>query len=157
MRGNRVITIAQYFMGRELRFPARCDATIIRNAAETVLRTNQLKQVAAERDGFVFPADEVASGWRPTEINDRTCNAAHSSPHITAQALDTHDPVRAFARWCLKNIAEMERFCLWMEDPRWTPDWVHLQIYAPKSGHRVFIPSVNPPLAKALIEQGGTA
>ncbi len=140
-------------MGRDQLYAGACDATIRRNAAWTVLLTNQLKQLAAIHVGFVFPADEVASGWRPVEVNDATVNAAAHSAHITAEALDTHDPARLFARWCLQNLAELQTIGLWMEDPRWTPTWVHLQTHAPHSGHRVFIPSSAPPLAPSLPEQ----
>lgn len=147
-----MITVVDYLMGRDARFASACDATIRANAAETVRRTNQLKELAV-RDGIVFPKDEVASGWRPNGVNDATCNAAAHSAHITAEALDTRDPQRFFARWCLRNLAALEKIGLWMEDPRWTPSWVHLQTHAPKSGRRVFIPSMAKPLAAALPEQ----
>lgn len=150
-----MITLSQYFMGRDQTFAAECDATIRRNAEETVRRANELIQLAQIGEIFFFPEDEVASGWRPREVNDATCNAALGSAHLTAQALDKRDPERKFARWCLQNLPELEQIGLWMEDPRWTPTWVHLQTYAPKSGKRVFIPSSNPPLAPALTEQKG--
>lgn len=147
-----MITIEQYFMGRDRKFAGECDMHIVRNAENTVLRTNQLKQLAT-LDGIVFPEDEVASGWRPGAVNDATCNAATGSTHLTAEGLDTRDPERQFARWCLRNLPLLEQIGLWMEDPRWTPTWVHLQIRPPKSGKRVYIPSSKPPLAAALPEQ----
>jgi hypothetical protein len=152
-----VITVEQYFMGRDKQFAGECNTEIVRNAEETVLRTNQLKQIAAATEGFVFPSDEVASGWRPAAVNDATCNAAKSSTHLSGEGLDTRDPERKFARWCLRNLHELERLGLWMEDPRWTPTWVHLQTRPPASGKRVFIPSSKPPLAPSLPEQRGTA
>lgn len=148
-----MITIEQYFMGRDKSHAAECNTIIWRNAAETVRRTNQLKQLAAINAGFIFPKDEVASGWRPISINDATSNAALCSPHLFADGLDTRDPERLFARWCLQNLAELEQIGLWMEDPCWTPTWVHLQTHPPKSGKRVFIPSSKPPLAPPLPEQ----
>ena len=33
-----------------------------------------------------------------------------------------------------------------MEDPRWTPTWLHVQTIPPKSGRVVFIPNSSPPL-----------
>jgi hypothetical protein len=148
-----MITLEQYFMGRDQLFPDECNEIIRANAARTVLRTNQLKQLAAIRDFFVFVEPEVASGWRPLAVNDATSNAAEHSRHIIAEALDTHDPDRKFARWCLRNLNELETIGLWMEDPRWTPHWVHLQIVPPLSGRRVYIPSAHPPLASPLPEQ----
>lgn len=150
-----MITIEQYFMGRDTLYPAECNATIRGNADRTVLLTNQLKQIAEIRDEFVFADPEVASGWRPAAVNDATSHAAAHSRHITAQALDTHDPKRLFARWCLSNLHELEQIGLWMENPRWTPHWVHLQTVPPGSGHRVYIPSSAPPLAPSLPEQIG--
>ena len=40
-----------------------------------------------------------------------------------------------------------------MEDPQWTPTWVHLQIVPPGSRRRVYIPSSKPALAAKLPEQ----
>lgn len=148
-----MITIEQYFMGRDKSHAAECNTMILRNAAETVRRTNELKQIMAVVEGFIFPEDEVASGWRPLSVNDATRNAAKCSPHLIAEGLDTRDPDRLFARWCLRNLHELERIGLWMEDPRWTPTWVHLQTHPPKSGKHVFIPSSKPPLAASLPEQ----
>lgn len=148
-----MITLEQYFMGRDKQFSAECNAFIRRSAVDTVRRTNELKQIMAATEGFIFPEDEVASGWRPLAVNDATCNAAKGSPHLIAEGLDTRDPDRLFARWCLRNLHELEHLGLWMEDPRWTPTWVHLQTHPPKSGKRVFIPSSKPPLAASLPEQ----
>lgn len=148
-----MITVEQYFMGRDLEYSSECSEAIRNNAAETVRLTNQLKSLAMIRDGFTFPDNEVASGWRPAAVNDATSHAAAHSRHLTAQALDTHDPERLFARWCLRNLNELETIGLWMEDPRWTPTWVHLQTQPPGSGHRIFIPSSAAPMAPALPEQ----
>lgn len=149
-----MITLELYLMGRDLKYA--CSDEVRRNALVTVDKTNQLKLLAA-LDGLTFPDDatEVASGWRPAVINECTSNAAKLSSHITGCALDTRDPQRLFARWCLRNLNHLEKIGLWMEDPRWTPTWVHLQTYTPGSGKRVYIPSTKPPLAASLPEQGG--
>lgn len=147
-----MITVDLYLMGRDLKYA--CSDEVRRNAADTVEKTNQLKMLAAQ-GGVVFPDDatEVASGWRPDAINECTSNAGKCSSHISGCGLDTRDPQRLFARWCLRNLDKLEKIGLWMEDPRWTPTWVHLQTYAPKSGNRVYIPSSKPPLAPSLPEQ----
>lgn len=147
-----MIALPMYLMGRDLKYA--CSGDVRRNAVVTVDKTNQLKTLAV-LDGIVFPNDatEVASGWRPDSINDCTSNAAKASAHISGCGLDTHDKDRVFARWCLRNIDKMAKIGLWMEDPRWTPTWVHLQTYAPGSGKRVYVPSTKPPLAPALPEQ----
>lgn len=151
-----MITVSLYMMGRDLKYA--CSAEVRRNAADTVDKTNQLKMLAAQ-DGIVFTDDatEVASGWRPESINECTSNAGKLSSHIDACGLDTRDPLRLFARWCLRNLDKLEKIGLWMEDPRWTPTWVHLQTRPPQSGKRVYIPSTKPALAKSLPEQKGLA
>jgi hypothetical protein len=150
-----MITLAQYLMGRDLKYA--CSDEVRSNARLTVAKTNQLKALAVA-DGIEFPDDstEVASGWRPEGVNECTSNAAKLSTHIIAKALDTRDPKRLFARWCLRNLDKLAEIGLWMEDPRWTPDWVHLQTVPPGSGKRVYIPSTKPASASALPEQGGS-
>jgi hypothetical protein len=74
---------------------------------------------------------------------------------MTGCAVDICDvvPERTLARWCLRNLVFLAEVGLWMEDPRWTPGWVHLQSVPPRSGGRVFIPSAAPALCAALPEQ----
>lgn len=144
-------------MGREATHTLTDDCYL--NACETVKRVNQLLSMAA-LDG-VFPEavneSEVASGWRPAEVNAATPNAAPDSKHVTGQACDLRDnKARDFARWCLRNLEVLDDLGLWLENPMWTggkSNWVHLQTVPPHSGRRVFVPSDNPPLAAALPEQ----
>jgi hypothetical protein len=148
-----MITLADYWNGRDKKY-ARClTQEICNNAITTVSRINRLLGLA-EQDGV--DCDVVASGWRPLAVNDVTANAAKNSKHVTALAADVRDTERRdFARWCLRNLKQLEAIGLWMEDPRWTPTWVHLQIVPPGSGRRVYIPSIKPPLAAPLPEQRG--
>ena len=100
----------------------------------------------------------MASGWRPAAINDATANAAKLSKHLTGEGIDLRDTgTRDLARWCLRNLDALEEIGLWMEDPQWTPSWVHLQIVPPNSHRRVYCPSSRPPLAARLPEQEGAA
>jgi hypothetical protein len=80
---------------------------------------------------------------------------AATSAHKEGCGIDIRDtPSRAFARWCLQNEARLKAagICA-IEDPRWTPTWVHLQTRPVPSGHFAFIPSASPPLAPPLPEQ----
>ena len=146
-------------MGREARYAADLTDEVTANAALLLKRVNRLLAAAAKEK--VAPGIDkrsgtaVASGWRPKAINDATANAGKASRHVTGLAIDLRDdpPGRALARWCLRNPKRLERIGLWMEDPRWTPSWVHLQAVPPRSGQRVFIPSETPALAEALPEQ----
>jgi hypothetical protein len=129
------------------------------NAHVLIERVN-LVLARAAADG-VFPGvdarsgNAVASGWRPREVNDATGNASKTSRHIVGCAIDVRDdvPERLLARWCLRHREVLEEAGLWMEDPQWTPSWVHLQSVPPASGNRVFIPSDTPALAAKLPEQ----
>lgn len=83
---------------------------------------------------------KVRSGYRPPEINALTPNAAKSSNHMFCRAADLEDPDGLIGTWCLANLDLLEHFELWLEDPRFTPTWVHLQSVPPKSNSRVFQP-----------------
>lgn len=142
-----MITIADYFMGRDACYPGECTDEIRENAAETVKRVNKLLEHAA-KDGIV--ANKVVSGWRPKAVNDATKNAAKVSNHLLAKAVDIADPERRLAQWLVKNKSVLSLTFLWAEDPRWTPTWLHLQIVPPASGKLIYIPSKLPPKAPKL-------
>lgn len=159
-----MITLADYWMGRDAQYPAALTAATIDNATLLLGRANLLLSWAYAE--HITPAldartgNHIASGWRPPAINDATSNAAAKSKHITGEAIDLRDHgTRDLARWCLKNLDALEEIGLWMEDPQWTPSWVHLQIVPPGSRRRVYCPSSKPPLAALLPEQltGGYA
>jgi hypothetical protein len=156
-----VITMPQYWMGRDKAYEQECTLEVRRNAVRIVGLANSVLELAAlqsiEPDIDPHTGTPVSSGWRPASLNhalERTSNAGTHSLHIIALAIDPRDhPDRRLARWCLRNLQALERLGLYMEDPRWTPTWVHWQALAPHSGKRVYIPSEAPPLALALPEQ----
>ena len=155
-----MITLEQYYMGRDITHPVELTEALRGNANDLLYRVNRFLFCAA-KDGIYPSIDEVthnyvSSGWRPLGVNARTQNAAANSRHIVCQAIDLQDdPVgRTLARWCVKHAnAEMAACGLYMENPQWTPDWVHLQSVPPASRKRIFIPSLSPPLAMPLQEQ----
>lgn len=157
-----MITLQEYFMGRDVDYHSALSPAIRANAQTTVTRINTLLEIAA-RHGIAPGLDqvtgtEVASGWRPPDVNARTRNAAAASKHLTGEACDLQDtPDRTLAIWCLSESQPggvLEALDLYMERPQWTggrgDPWVHLQIRAPRSGKRVFIPSNDPPTAPPL-------
>lgn len=147
-----MITLEKYWMGRDKTHAADLTDQIRSNANATIRTVNQALKMFEDETGLI--CDKCASGWRPPSINDATANAAKNSKHETALAMDVRDVAgRAFAGWCLCNLKKLEAIGLWMEDPRWTPTWVHLQIVPPGSGRRVYIPSIKPPLCAPLPEQ----
>lgn len=143
-----MITLDAYWMGRHKKYPQVWTGQVQRSGAETVGRCNMLLAAYFQGTGRIL--DRVSSGWRPKVVNDATSNAGKTSNHITAEAIDVTDPDRAFAAWCMLNPKKLEECGLWMEDPRWTPTWVHLQTVPPNSGKRIYRPSMAAPLAPAL-------
>lgn len=153
-----MIIADDYWMGRNISHPSDLTPEIRANAAELIGRVNLLLSWAYGDN--VRPAldaksgTHIASGWRPPAINDATANSAKLSKHLTGEAIDLRDSgTRDLARWCLRNLDALEEIGLWMEDPQWTPTWVHLQTVPPGSRRRVYCPSSKPPLAARLPEQ----
>jgi len=135
-----VITLTAYWKGRNVLNADELTDEITANAQVTVEKANELLARAGRSD-----INTVNSGWRPRAVNDATANAASGSKHLTAQAVDLPDADRTLATWCVDNLDVLAELGLHMEDPRWTPTWVHVQTVPPKSGKRVYIPSSAPP------------
>ena len=134
-----MITLQSYYKGRDIQNREELTDEIEENSAETVRRVNEL----LERSGFKS-IEKVNSGWRPQSINDATSNAAGHSKHLTGEACDLPDPDGSLRGWAVDNLDVLADIGLWIEDPRWTPTWLHVQTVPPKSGKRVFIPSTAP-------------
>jgi hypothetical protein len=62
------------------------------------------------------------------------------SQHLKGAAVDIFDPNRQLQEWCKQNVSILEQNQLWCEDFSATPNWVHFQIFPPKSGNRFFKP-----------------
>lgn len=82
----------------------------------------------------------VSSGYRPPGINAKIANAAKRSNHMVCLACDFADKDGKLDEWCLNNLDVLEKCGLWLEDPKSTPGWCHLQCVPPRSGNRVFKP-----------------
>lgn len=128
-----MITVDDYFMGRDKTHAADLTSEIRANADTTVYRVNKLLEIAK------IPG-KVSSGWRPPSINAGVKGAAKKSKHMTGQACDVADPKGDLGHWCLTHLTELEKVGLWLEHPSKTPTWTHLQIIPPGSGRRVFMP-----------------
>lgn len=128
-----MITLADYYAGRDRRFPDELTDEKRANAEEMVEKANELLQRFGE-------TRKVNSGWRPAAINNATIGAAPKSKHMTCEAIDLEDKDGTLDAWCLENLDVLQEIGLWMESPEATPDWCHLQITPPRSGNRVFKP-----------------
>lgn len=107
------------------------DAVTLRNTDEMVARLNKL--------GY-GPSMRASSFLRSLEDQKRINPKALGSSHLYGAAVDIADPEGKFAAWLLIMKEKMVECGLWMENPKYTPGWVHLQMYAPKSFNRVFNP-----------------
>lgn len=136
-----MLTLKQYFMGRDATYSDQLTDTVYANAAITVQKANRVLALfyaahpnAAKRG--------VNSGWRPPAVNAGVKNAAPKSLHMRAMAIDVSDDDEALDRWCmtLAGRKAMTDAGLWLEHPSATPRWCHWQTVAPRSGNRVFYP-----------------
>lgn len=139
------ITLADYFMGRDVSHALLLGHDMRREAARTVEVANQLLQALP---GWVTldinprTGTLVASGWRPPDINAGTPGAKPNSKHLKCQALDLYDPDGDIDEWCSSpaGLAALEQLGLWLEHPAATKTWCHVQTVPPGSGRRVFYP-----------------
>lgn len=92
----------------------------------------------------------VTSGWRPPELNALIPGAATHSKHMIGLAADISDPDGSLWAWVLENLPLLQSLGLYLEDKRWTPSWVHFQLVAPQSGHRIFKPSADRAVAPGV-------
>lgn len=81
----------------------------------------------------------VTSGYRPPAIN-AAVGGARKSNHMLCLAADFRDTDGSLDAYCMKNIDLLEACGLWIEDPKSTPGWCHMQAVPPRSGARVFKP-----------------
>lgn len=131
-----MITLHDYWMGRDLLWPAQLVPQIQINAEETVRKANLL---ILRYQGH-YEGRKVNSGWRPPQVNANTPGAALRSKHMTGQAIDISDPDGDLDEWCLENPQALAELGLWLEHPSATKGWCHVQTIPPRSGNRIFYP-----------------
>lgn len=139
-----MISLQQYWMGRDDEFPLAMTPKIEEEATRTVALANAVleRYQAAGHNVPVSPKTktQLTSGWRPPTVNSATPNAAPNSKHMTGQAIDLYDPDGDFDEWLTDNIQVLVTLGLWREHPAATKGWVHLQTIPPRSGNRSFYP-----------------
>ncbi len=102
-----------------------------------------LKKLNQVREKYAVPMI-VTSGFRSNEQQQKLIalgkSNAPKSHHLTGEAADIFDRDNSLKGWVKDNLTFIEEVGLWLEDFTFTPDWVHFQIVAPRSGNRFFIP-----------------
>lgn len=124
-----MFTLKEYFMDREREWPPSDEQT-----ANAIKLINSIRQLESS-SGFDL---HLTSGYRPVDVNSFVAGAARFSTHCSCQGVDLADPNGKLSNFCMKNQDLLEELGLYMEDPRDAKHHVHLQIRAPKSGHRIF-------------------
>jgi hypothetical protein len=132
---KELITLADYWMGRDAQYPEELTDELIQNATTLLYRVNDLLE-----ELHISAKPKIASGWRPLAINAKTPGAAKASNHIIAKAIDIADPGDFLDIQVLCNHQLLDICNLYLENPTATKGWCHLQWVAPKSGKRVFNP-----------------
>ncbi len=139
------VTLENYWMGRDQKYPLALTTDIRRNAERTVALVNQLLQ-EAELAGVSLDrtadGNPLSSGWRPPEVNAATSGAARRSLHMTGEAADIFDPDGELDDWLMTDAGQavLVRLGLWLEHPGSTRRWSHVQTRPPASKRRVFYP-----------------
>jgi hypothetical protein len=139
-----VITLHDYYMGRDVKYKKLLTPELRANAVITVQKANLLLNMALSAGVYLDPDPTtgtlVSSGWRPPAVNANTPNAARRSKHMTCHAVDINDDNRELDDWCMSNLDSLEKVGVWLEHPAATKGWCHWQTVPPKSGNRVFYP-----------------
>lgn len=84
---------------------------------------------------------EVTSGIRIPQEQQRINPKNPNSPHLDGRAVDVKDQYGDVWRFLMANMEAVEDLGFYLEAKAYTPRHCHLQISAPKSGNRVFIPA----------------
>lgn len=138
-----MITLAEYFMGRDVQYASILGSDLRANAGRTVEAANKLLILAKGAGVLLIPNSKtgmVRSGWRPPAVNANTAGASKTSLHMQCLAVDLEDVKGTLGKWCFANQNVLKDLALWLESPAATPTWCHVQLRPPRSGNRVFTP-----------------
>jgi hypothetical protein len=148
-----MITMTQYARGRAVPTEHAANAKLLLAAVNAILYE------AAEDGAYEYTPDLDTdcqiSGARGGSGDggyrlSASKTGATGSAHREGNAVDVFDPDRRLAVWCVENPDCLDKHGLWCEDFRWTPVWCHFQRVPPRSGKRIYVPSISRPLAPAL-------
>lgn len=135
------ITLVDYWMGRDTRYPDDMKPFIATNARELLARVNEFLRDFAIAVPQALDRT-VNSGWRPPSVNAGTKGASRTSAHLTGEAIDLSDDDEVLDAWINSpaGLDALVRHDLYAEHRDYTPRWAHLQTRKVSSGRRVFVP-----------------
>jgi hypothetical protein len=128
-----MITLKDYYKGRDVQYKKDLTAQVVANATTLLSTVNKLLDKFGANRG-------CNSGWRPYTVQMEINPRAPNSKHVTGDAIDIEDADGKLKKWLIANPEVLIALGLYMEDPKSTPTWVHVQQIAPRSGNRVFKP-----------------
>lgn len=113
------------------------DEPIRSNLVELFDRAMQLQK---EYGKDLFVTSGLRSQAQQDYLIEIKKSNAKKSNHLVGAAVDFLDHDGELAKWAMDNLDVLERIGLWLESPKHTVGWLHVQIFPPKSKKRVFIP-----------------
>lgn len=123
-----LVTRNEILMGRDREYPLTKEMEA--NLAVLLVRVNKLRQIWGK------PL-VVTSGYRPGYYNTRAGGAPNSA-HTTCEAVDFLDKGQELSSWLVQNPDILRECGLFLENPKFTRTWAHLDI-RPRT-NRIFNP-----------------
>lgn len=111
-----MISVKEYLMGRDKEFPL--DMLQAQNMANLLSKVNYLF-------GRLNLHANVSSGYRPSAINKKI-GGAKMSTHTVCAGIDLVDKDGMLAAKMLDNVDMLKELGLYLENPKATIGWVHL-------------------------------
>lgn len=122
------VSVTEYLMGRIE--PSDLSDEQTANMNTLIPAINDFLEAFGEKRG-------VNSGYRSADAN-KAAGGKPKSNHLICAAIDLEDRDAKLYNFARKNIKLLEKLGLWCEERQ--GGWLHLQIFAPRSGKRFFMP-----------------
>lgn len=120
-------------MGRDKEFPL--NEVLESNLQKLLTALNKFRTIYGK-------PMQVSSGYRPEKYN-REAGGAIKSLHMVCMACDFIDIDGSIDSFCVANRDILKTCGLYLEHPKWTRNWCHLDIFQRKN--HIFIPSDKEP------------
>lgn len=133
-----MITRDEILMGRDKEFPL--NGTLESNLQKLLTALNKFRTIYGK-------PMKVSSGYRPGKYN-KAAGGATKSNHMICMACDFIDIDSSLDSFCVANQHVLEECGLYLEHPKWTNTWCHLDIFHRK--RHIFIPSDKEPTREKL-------
>ena len=113
-----MIKLEEILMGRDKEYPL-CNASEI-NLKKLHEALNKFRRIYGK-------PMMVTSGYRPHKYN-KAAGGAKKSNHTICLACDFADADGDLDAFCVANLEILEHCGLYLEHPKWTKGWCHLQL-----------------------------